>query len=325
MQRLNYQHLLYFWQVARQGTVAQAARRLHLAQSTLSGQINAFQQVLGERLFVKRGRRLELTEAGRVAYRYADEIFSLGREFVETLRGQIGGRPVRLVVGVLDALPKSMVERLLRPAFAVEKGIRVVCREDRSLEGFLADLAVYDVDLILSDSPARPGLPIKLFNHLLGESGTTFFAAGPIASRLRTGFPASLDGEPLLLPGRAAAVRGAVEQWLEERGIHPQVAVEVDDSALRDLLGEVGRGVFAAASVAEPELRRRYQVEVVGRAEEVRQRFYAITAERRIRNPAVRAITEGARREVFAAPGREPPDRHPPPPASRLRGRAAPP
>jgi LysR family transcriptional activator of nhaA len=299
MERLNYQHLLYVWMVAREGTVARAAERLRLAQSTLSGQIHHFEDVLGEKLFSRRGRRLELTESGRIAFRYADEIFLLGQELVATLKGHSVGRRVRLMVGVLDVLPKLMVQRLLEPAFTHPEEIRVICREDRSLEGFLSELAAFRLDLILSDSPASPGLSVRVFNHLLGDSGTTLFATRRIARRLRRGFPHSLENQPLLLPGRSSPLHRALEQWFGAQGVHPRIIGEIDDSALLKLLGEVGRGVFAGPSVEEVEVRRRYGVEVVGRASNIRQRFYAITGERKIKHPAVLAITERARAEIF--------------------------
>lgn len=298
MDRLNYQHLQYVWMVAKEGTVARAADRLHLTQSTLSTQIHRLEDVLGEKFFARRGRRLELTEAGRVAFRYADEIFSLGQEFVETLKGQRAGRPVRLVVGVLDVLPKLVVRRLLRPAFTQPDKVRVVCREDRSLDGFIAELAAFRVDILLSDAPASPG-PTRLFSHLLGETGTTLFALKPVAQRLRSGFPRSLDGEAMLLPGRFSAVRGALESWLSERQLEPNIVGEIDDSGLMRLLGEIGRGIFVGPSVEEDEIKRRFGMQVVGRVDSIRQRFYAITAERRIRHPAVLAIVEGARSRIF--------------------------
>lgn len=299
MERLNYHHLLYFWMVARKGTVASAARELRLTQPTLSGQIRQLEQVLGQDLFERRGRRLELSEAGRLAFRYADEIFTLGGEFLETIRGQATGQPVRLVVGVLDVLPKSIVRSLLEPAFRVEKDVRIVCREDRSLEGFLTELAVYGLDVVLSDAPASPGLPVRLFNHLLGESGTTFFAPATLAKRIRKGFPRTLHEQPMLLPGRGSALHRALSQWFEAQGIRPRVALEIDDSELAKLFGESGRGVFVGPTVSERDIRRRHGVEVVGRVESVRQRFFAISAERRIRHPAVLAITEAARRDLF--------------------------
>jgi LysR family transcriptional activator of nhaA len=286
--------------VAREGTVARAAERLRLAQSTLSGQIHRFEDVLGDKFFARRGRRLELTEAGRVAFRYADEIFSLGQEFVETLKGQRAGQTVRLVVGVLDVLPKLVVRRLLAPVFSGPDPVRVVCREDRSLDGFVAELAAFRVDIVLADAPAIPGLAVRLFNHVLGESGTTFFARRETARRLRPGFPHSLGRQPLLLPGRFSALHSALDEWLRTQDVRPRIAGEIDDSGLLRLLGEVGRGVFAGPSVEEREIRTRYGVEIVGRAESVRQRFYAITAERRIRHPSVLAIIEGARSRIFS-------------------------
>jgi LysR family transcriptional activator of nhaA len=280
--------------------VARAAERLRLSQSTLSGQIHRFEDVLGERFFTRRGRRLELTEAGRVAFRYADEIFTLGQEFVETLKSQRAGHSVRLVVGVLDVLPKLIVRRLLAPVFSGLDTVHVVCREDRSLDGFIAELAVFRVDIVLSDAPASPGPAVRLFNHVLGESGTSFFALRDAARRLRKGFPRSLDGQTLLLPGKFSGLHGVLNEWLRAQEVRPRIAGEIDDSGLLRLLGEVGRGVFAGPSVEEAEIRRRYGVEVVGRAESVRQRFYAITAQRRIRHPAVLAIIEGARSRIFS-------------------------
>lgn len=299
MDRLNYQHLLYVWMVAREGTVVRAADRLRLTQSTLSTQIHRLEDRLGQKLFARRGRRLELTEAGRVAFRYADEIFTLGQEFVETLGGQRAGHPVRLVVGVMDVLPKLVVRRLLRPAFTQPDAIRVICRNDRSLEGFIADLVAFRIDIVLSDAPASPGPAVKLFSHVLGETGTTLFAPKGAARRLRRGFPRSMDGEAMLLPGRFSALHGALEEWLASRRVRPTVVGEIDDSGLLRLLGEAGRGIFAGPTVEEREIRSRYGVDVVGRVEGIRQRFYAITAERRIRHPAVLAIVEGARSRIF--------------------------
>jgi len=302
MLRLNYQHLQYVWLIAREGTVVRAAGQLRLNPSTLSSQIHLLEGILGVRLFERRGRKLVLTEAGRIAYRYADEIFSLGREMQENLTAQRVGASARLVVGVLDVLSKPMVHRILDSAFAEDQEFQLVCREDGSLEDFLAALATYEVDVVLSDVPARPGLPVRVFSHLLGESGTTFLAAPRIARALRRGFPASLDGTNMLLPGRRSELHRALRQWFEAEGVQPRITGEFGDSALLKLFGQMGRGVFAAPSVDETDLAWRYRVEVVGRAD-IRQSVYALTMERRIRHPRVTAITEWSRRAVFRMGG----------------------
>ena len=299
MEWLNYHHFLYFWMVAREGSIARAAKELRLAEPTISGQIRRLEEVLGEKLFRREGRRLVLTEVGRVAFRYADEIFPLGREFLETVRGHGTGRPLRLVVGVTDALPKAIVHRLLEPALRLGEPVRLICREDRSLEGFLAELAVHGLDLVLADAPAGPGLPVRLFSHLLGECGTSFFAGGRLAAALRKKFPGVLDGAPFLLPGRNAALRRTLEGWFESQKLRPRIVGEIDDSALVKVFGEMGVGVFAGPSAIEAEVLRRYRLRVIGRVSTIRQRFYAISAERRLSHPAVVAIADAARKVIF--------------------------
>jgi LysR family transcriptional activator of nhaA len=300
MEWLNYHHLLYFWMVAKEGSIVRASEELHLAHPTISGQIHRLEEVLGEKLFLRRGRNLVLTEAGRVAFRYADEIFSLGREFVDTLKGRASGRPLRLVVGIADVLPPSLVRRFLEPAFRLGHPVRVVCRADKSTEDFIAELALHRVDVVISDGPAGGGIPVRAFSHPLGECGTTFFAAPQLAGPLRRKFPSSLDGAPFLLPGAPSAVRRALEQWFDAEQVRPTIVAEVDDSALAKDFGKAGMGVFAAPTVIEAEVRQQYGVKVVGRAESVRQSFYAISVERKIKHPAVVAIREAARQDIFA-------------------------
>jgi len=300
MEWLNYHHLLYFWVVARKGSIVAASDELRLAHPTISSQIHRLEEVLGEKLLSRKGRNLELTEAGRVAFRYADEIFSLGREFVDTLKGRASGRPLRLVVGTADVLPPSLVRRFLEPAFQLGRPVRVVCRSDKSVEEFLAELALHRIDVIIADGPAGSATPVRAFSHLLGECGTTFFAAPRLANTLRRRFPRSLDGSPFLLPGAPSAVRRALEQWFDSLDVRPAVVAECDDSALAKDFGEEGMGIFAAPSVIEAEILQHYRVRVVGRADEVRQQFYAISVERRIKHPAVVAIREAARQSIFA-------------------------
>ncbi|TMB15533.1 MAG: transcriptional activator NhaR [Deltaproteobacteria bacterium] len=293
--------LLYFWVVAKEGSIVRASEQLRLAHPTISGQIHRLEENLGEKLFARRGRNLVLTEVGRVAFRYADEIFSLGREFVDTLKGHASGKPLRLIVGVADVLPPSLVRRFLDPAFRLGHAVQIVCRADKSVEEFIAELALHRVDVVIADGPAGPGIPIRAFSHLLGECGTTFFAAARLAASTRRKFPRSLDGTPFLLPGAPSAVRRALEQWFNSQDIHPRVVGEFDDSALAKDFGTEGMGIFAAPTVIEAEVRKQYRVRVVGRSEAVRQQFYAISIERKIRHPAVAAVCEAARKDLFAA------------------------
>jgi LysR family transcriptional regulator, transcriptional activator of nhaA len=296
---LNYHHLLYFWMVAREGSIARASGELRLAPQTVSGQIHRLEDSLGEKLLARRGRQLALTEAGRVAFGYAEEIFSLGRELVDTLKGRRKGRPLRLVVGIADVLPKLVVRRLLEPAFALKHPVRVICREDKSVEEFVAELAAHKLDVVLADAPMSPGMPVRAFAHLLGECGTTFFATARLAAACRRGFPRSLGAAPCLLPGANSTLRRGLDQWLSSRDLRPTIVGEFDDSALMNVFGQDGAGVFAAPTVIESEIRRRYRVQVVGRVGAIRNRFYAISVERKLTHPAVIAIRESARKDLF--------------------------
>jgi LysR family transcriptional activator of nhaA len=299
MDRLNYHHLLYFWMVAREGTVARAAKKLRLAQPTVSGQIHTLEGALGERLFERAGRGVRLTEMGRVVFRYADEIFALGQELAESVKGQPTGRPLRLAVGVADAMPKLVAYRLIEPALALPQPVRLVVHE-QSTQKLLAALALHELDVVLTDRVAPPAMNVRAFNHLLGDCGVTLFAARELASRCRRRFPRALDGAPFLLPGETSTLRRVLEQWFEKQRIRPRIVGEFDDSALIKVFGQAGKGVFAAPSIIESSVRRQYGVAIVGRLDGARERFYAVSAERRLKHPAVIAITESARRELFS-------------------------
>lgn len=298
MEWLNYHHLLYFWVVAREGSVSHAGKELHLSQPTISAQIRALEESLGEKLFTRTGRSLVLTDMGSVVFRYADEIFSTGQELMDTLKGRPTGRPMRLVVGVADVLPKLITYRLLEPALKLPEPIRVVCREDKP-DRLLAELATHELDLVLTDAPIGPTVKVQVFNHLLGECGVTIFGRAKLAAAYRRGFPQSLNGAPFLLPADNTTLRRSFEQWFEIEGIRPMIAGEFEDSALLKVFGQAGVGLFAAPSVIEAEVRRQYGVQVVGRTDALRERFYAISVERKLKHPAVVAISEAAQRKLF--------------------------
>lgn len=296
---LNYHHLLYFWTVAREGSVTRACGVLHLTQPAISAQIRTLERSLGEKLFEKRGRNLALTETGVVVYRYADEIFTLGRELQQTIAGHPSGRPVRISVGVVDAIPKLLVYRLLAPALRISPPVRLVLRDDR-LENLLTDLALHRLDIILSDTPLPHSTRVKAFSSLLGECGVTIFATSELAKRHKRGFPASLEDAPFLLPTENTMLRRSLDQWFDRKGLTPRIVAEIEDSAVLKALGQAGIGLFVAPSAIEREVRRQYSVNVVGRISEVREQYYAIAGNRKIRQPAVLAITGAARNDLFA-------------------------
>ena len=291
---INYKHLHYFWVVAKQGGIARASEHLHLTPQTISAQISLLEDSLGEALFSKAGRNLELTEAGRLVLSYADEMFSLGGELEDAVRNLPSGRPVVFKVGVADVVPKSIAYRLLAPALALPDPVRLVCREN-SLDDLLADLALHRIDLVIADGPIPPGLNVRGFNHALGECGISFLAVPELAKGLRKDFPHSLNGAPLLIPSETNLVQARLFQWFDSLHIHPRIVGEFDDGALMKAFGQAGAGVFMVPTAIAAEVAKQYGVKPVGNTEEVREHFYAISVERRISHPAVAAVTETAR------------------------------
>jgi len=302
MEWLNYHHLLYFWTVAREAGLAPAAKRLRLSPQTVSGQVNALEEAMGEQLFERQGRRLVLTETGRMVYGYADEIFALGRELIDAVGGRPTGRPLKLVVGIADVVPKLLTKRLLAPTLEVGDGpsIQLVCHEDAS-DRLLADLAAHRFDAVILDGPVPVGSGIKAFNHPLGDTGVTFFATKRQAKALRSGFPKSLDGAPMLLPTVEAAVRRGLDSWFQEQGIRPRIVAEFDDSALLQVFGQDGHGAFPASEAIASEISAQFQVEPIGTVASIRERYFVVTMQRRLEHPAVRSLTERARTELFGA------------------------
>ncbi len=294
---LNYHHLHYFWTVARLGTIARAAQALHLGQPTISAQLRLLEESFGRPLFERQGRRLALTEFGRMVLRYAEEIFRLGNELKAVARRAPSDQPLALRVGVADVVPKLIAESLLRPALSLPTSVRLVCREG-AVPALLGALALHELDVVLTDSPAAEEVRVKAFNHLLGKCGLTFFGARAHAG-LRRHFPESLAGAPFLMPSAESALRRALDQWLSRREVQPLVVAEFDDSALLTTFGQGGLGVFAMPSAIERAIAGQFEVEVIGRTDEVEACFYAVSIERRLRHPAVAAIAERARSDLF--------------------------
>lgn len=295
---INYKHLHYFWVVAKEGGIARAGERLHLTPQTISGQLSVLEENLGEALFSRVGRNLEMTETGRLVLSYADEIFSLGGELEEIVRNLPSGRPLVFKVGVADVVPKSIAYRLLAPALQLPEPVRIVCREG-AIDTLLAELAVHQIDLVIADGPIPANINVRGFNHPLGESGISFFASPKLAHELGNDFPQNLNGAPLLLQGEMTVVRSHLLQWFSKYHLHPRIVGEFDDSALMKAFGQGGAGVFIAPTPIANEVEKQYGVVAIGQTDEVREQFYAISVERKISHPAVSAITEAAREWLF--------------------------
>ena len=298
MEFLNYHHLRYFWAVAKEGGLTKAAAKLHVSQPTISAQIQALEGVLGEKLFRRAGRNLALTDAGQQALSYAEEIFSIGQDLLNAMKQRPTSRPLRLNLGVADALPKLVTSRLIEPVFHLPQPVQVSCWET-SVSDMLVELASYRLDLVLADEPASSGVTTNVFNHLLGESGVAFCAAPKLAAKLRRGFPKSLNGAPALLPMSNTGLRRSLEKWFHGVGVRPRLVGEFYDPAFVNVLGLHGLGFMVVPRIVVKEIVNRFGFRVIGGTEECRQQFYAITPERKLTHPAVTAITSDARRRLF--------------------------
>ncbi len=294
---LNYRHLYFFWVVAKEGSITQAAERLGLAIQTISTQLGLLEQSIGKALFAPQGRRLVLTEAGRVALRYADQIFLLGEQMQEALADADVGRTMRLTVGLSDSLPKLIASRVLQAALQLPEKLKLVCFEDR-FETLLGDLSVHKLDVILADRPVQSGTTLRVFSHLLGESDTMLFGVPALADKFRPGFPGSLNGAPLLLPTRNNAIRGRIDHWFESHNLRPEIMGEFDDNALLNTFGRNGMGLFPAPAVLAEDVAAQFGALPVGELQNVHEQFYAISNERKIKHPAVDAILTAIHGEV---------------------------
>lgn len=296
---INLGQLRCFWAVAKAGGVHRASENLHLTPQTLSGQITRLEETLGVALFNRVGRRLELTETGRLTLSYAEEIFQVSTELEEVLREK-PNKPRQLFrVGISDVVPKSIAYRLIAPALQLAEPIRLVCREDKLIK-LLGELAIHQLDLIIADAPQPYAMDVKGYSHKLGECGITFLASELLAKKISKPFPENLKKTPLLLPGQDSALRNALTRWLSAQDVRPNIVGEFDDSALMKSFGQAGAGVFPVPSVVADEVCKQYQVKIVGSTEDIKEQFYIISSERRLTHPAVKAVSENAREEIFA-------------------------
>jgi LysR family transcriptional activator of nhaA len=299
MRWLNYQHLFYFWHVARCGSVTEAAAQLRLAQPTISAQLRSFEDVLGEKLLERDGRGLRLTEVGRLAHRYADQIFTAGQEFLDALDGKPGGARRELKVGIADVVPKSIAYRLIEPAFSPDTGAMVHCLEDKT-EKLLAQLSIGEVDLVIADRPLPPNVKVKAFNHFIGSCGVSFLGVRTVAAKYKRNFPKSLHGAPLLLPTADSAVRHELNHWFDKLEIAPECVGSFQDRALMKLAARNGKGIVPVPSVVEAEVRREFHLDLVGRSTEIKEEIYVISIEKRLKNPLVLQICVEGQGKLFS-------------------------
>ena len=298
MSQLNLKHLRYFWMVASHGSITRASELLHLTPQTISGQLRELETQVGQKLFAKSGRQLVLTETGRVVFSYADEMFRLGNELQDVLAGHAPEASMTLYVGVAMVVPKLLAYRVLEPVLKMDVPVRLVCHE-APLVDLLADLSVHKLDVVLADSPVSPALNVRVYNHMLGESSISFFATRSMARRYTARFPQSLDGAPFLIPTSSSASRRSLEYWFEQHDLHPNIVAEFEDRALMKAFGEAAAGIFTAPTAVEEDILSKYGVKVIGRTDDIKEHYYAISSERRIKHPAVSAITESARSDLF--------------------------
>jgi LysR family transcriptional activator of nhaA len=302
MATLNFNHLRYFWMVAKSGSIARAAEQLHLTPHSISGQLREFKETLGVDLFRRSGRNLELTDAGQSILKYAEDIFSIGDELLEALRDQNTKKILPFRVGIADSVSKTIAYRLVEPALKLAEPVRLICREGR-LAPLLADLSIHQLDMIIADRPMPVRLNVRGYNHLLGESGLTVLGARRLAKELTGSFPANLDNVPFLLPGEDVAIRLKLIRWFEANDLRPYIVGEFDDSALMKSFGQAGAGLFIAPTAIADQVCEQYEVIKIGRIDSVIEQLYAITTERQITHPAIVAINNVARQDIFGGPG----------------------
>ncbi|MGD8340289.1 MAG: transcriptional activator NhaR [Gammaproteobacteria bacterium] len=294
MRHLNYNHLLYFWTVSREGSITSASESLHLTPQTVSAQIKLLEKSIGQPLFKRAGRGLVLTDTGRIVQEYADEIFSAGIELAQHITGDDAYRSQSLRVGIVNSIPKLIAYRILEPALDGSPSVRITCQE-ASLDQLLGDLAIHRLDLVVSDHAVPVGLNIRAFNHRLGTSAIGFFASRSIAKKYAGNFPASLHEAPVLLPVLTNPLRRSLNDWFQLMEVQPNVIAEFDDSALLKAFGEAGTGLFPAPVAIRAEIEKMYHARCIGQIDSVQESYFAISPERKLKHPAVLRITEVAR------------------------------
>ncbi|MCG8379019.1 MAG: transcriptional activator NhaR [Proteobacteria bacterium] len=294
---INYKHLHYFWTVAREGSIAGASKTLHITPQTISGQLTMLEESVGEKLFRRQGRGLTLSEKGRLVFRYADEIFNLGKELQDVIRGASPVGQLEFAVGILDCIPKTIAYKLLTPGLQTGFDISITCKEG-PIDHILSELAVHKLDMVLADMPLTSSYNIKAYNHFLGESGITFFAKPEMSKQFSKNFPKSLNNAPILIPTENSTIRRAIDQWFDELEVYPKIMGEFDDSALLKAFGQGGVGIFFMPTVIEKDICKQFNVNIIGRTAKVKEQFYAISTERKIKHPAIASICKAAKQKI---------------------------
>ncbi len=298
MEWLNFHHLRYFFVVAREGSITKASALLHTSQPAISTQLRQLERSFGEKLFHKQGRGLALTDTGGLVFGFAEQIFGLGRELLDTVRDRPSGAVPRVQIGIADVVPKDLAFRLLEPLLAGPVRARVVVHEDRH-ERLLTELALFHLDLVIADTPIGAGTRVKAFHHALGTSAIGVFGREDRVRGLRANFPASLKGQPFVLPLEESELRREFDAWARVRGIALDVAAEVQDDALARRLAAAGHGLMLAPTVLVDDLRRNFGLRKVADVPGVEARYFAVTVARRVSNPAVAHLLATARRELL--------------------------
>ena len=302
MNWLNYHHLQYFWVVAREGSVARASDVLHVTPATISIQLRDLEKTLGVELFRKSGRGLALTEMGTAVQAYAQDIFSTGQELLDMVNGRPVDGPMVLRVGIKDVLPKLVAYQLIEPTLQMSQEVRLVCCEG-DITKLIADLSIHRLDVVLSDTPIDPSMKVRAYSHLLGESDVAIVGTKSLAKKFRRNFPRSLDGAPILVPMRNTILRRSLDYWFEHSEIRPKIVGEFDDSAMLKIMGSAGVGVFPVPAIIAKEVEAMYGVEFIGTLPDLSEKFYALSVERKVKHPAVLAITEVARKNLATVKG----------------------
>jgi LysR family transcriptional activator of nhaA len=297
MNWLNYHHLQYFWAVSQEGSVAKASEKLHVTPATISIQLRDLEKQLGVKLFRKAGRGLALTEMGTAVQSYANDIFATGQELLDMVHGRPGEGPILFRVGIKDVMPKLIAYQLLEPTMQTAQEIRVACHEG-DVSRLIADLAIHKLDVVLSDTPIDPSMKVKAYSHLLGESDVVLVGTKELAKKVRKDFPDSLNSTPILLPMKDTVLRRSLDIWFDENQIRPQIRGEFEDSAMMKIMGKAGVGVFPVTAIISEEVQAMYRVEPIATVPGVTERFYALSVERKIKHPAVLAISEVARKKL---------------------------
>jgi LysR family transcriptional activator of nhaA len=300
MAKLNYHHLQYFHAIAKYGSIAQAAKVMHITPQTLSAQLNLLEEQLGYRLFERKGKRLVLNDMGCISFRYTQEIFSLGDELLNSLKNHSTDFSFCFSIGVTDVVAKVFSFNLLKSIYAIDNSIKLVCKET-NLDVLLGDLAMNKLDAVLSDTSLPTGSPLKAYSHLIGKCGLSFFADKKLAQSLKGDFPMSLDGMPFFTAGEGSNQHLNVLSWFNELDISPKVIGEFDDSVLTKYFGQAGYGIFCAPTMIENHVVEQFDVEVIGKTNDIIEHYYLISPERKVKHPAVQhLLTEG--KKLFKKP-----------------------